>query len=429
MEESFKEESKNNDTCFTRDRKLSFTDTMVFILRNAYKTLSVEIEQFFQQISSTESPPSKQALSKARLKIKHTGFKKINDTILEEYYSEPYKTYKGYRLLAADGSILQLPSGQKITKAFGKMNKLDTRFNCGHSITIYDVLNNIIIDSKLHPYGRSERAYLSEQLVAMRNEGKQKRDIIIADRGLPSLPLFARMKQSNYDFVFRYNGHQFLREVLEFARSSKTDMVVEVSLKGRGMRQESGELSQMLASGYEETIKLRIVKVFLKTGETEYLITSILDEKILSRQDLQKIYALRWGIEEGFKTLKNTMELENFSGKTEETILQEYYSKIAIYNLHATLVEEAQKELNKKVRANKTGKKYKQYRINQNVSYGLVRERLIELLNQDDGNWEGAYDYLLEAVQKNPIPVKPGRHYERVNRYHLRFPDNRRRSV
>jgi hypothetical protein len=429
MEESFKKESKISEKCFTRDRKLSFTDTMVFILRNAYKTLSVEIEQFFQQISDAESPPSKQALSKARLKIKHTGFRRINDTILEEYYSEPYKTYKGYRLLAADGSIIQLPSGQKITKAFGKMNKLESRFNCGHSITIYDVLNNIIIDSKLNKYGRSERAYLSEQLVAMQHEGKQKRDIIIADRGLPSLALFARMKQANYDYVFRYNGHQFLREVLEFARGSKTDMIVEVSLKGRGMRQEGGELSEMLLAGYEETMKLRVVKVFLQTGETEYLITSILDKRILSRQDVQKIYALRWGIEEGFKTLKSTMELENFSGKTEETILQEYHSKIAIYNLHAALVEEAQKELNKKAGVGKKERKYNQYRINQNVSYGLVRERLLDLFNQDDGNWEETYDYLLVAVQKNPIPVKPGRHYDRVNKYHLKFPSNRRRSI
>jgi len=402
---------------------------MVFTLRSACKTLSVETDEFFQRFCNTESPPSKQAVSQARLKINHRGFQKIDDTILETYYEERYKTYKGYRLLASDGSMIQLPTGAEMTKEFGTNNKQPDSFNSGRSLMIYDVLNNMIVASKLYPCASSERSCLVDQIESMHREGKQRRDLIIADRGFPSLPLLARMKQAQADFLIRYNGEHFLREMNAFASSTKSEQIVEVSLREPGSRQESGELQELLAEGAEPTIKLRIVKVRLKTGEIEYLVTSILDKTILTKHDLQKIYRLRWDIEEQFKSLKNTMELENFSGKTVETMLQEYYSKMVIYNLHSTLVQEAQKELDGRVKQKSGEKKYRQYRINENVSYGLVRNRITELFGQDNGNWEEAYDYLLKAVQRNPIPVRPDRNYERKKKYTVKFPITRRRAV
>ena len=164
MSESYKEETRVSKTCFTRDRKLPFKDLMVFLLRGAYKSLSVELESFFQKLGKDGASLSKQAVSKARRNIKHTGFVKINDTIVEEYYSEPYKTYKGYRILSADGSMIELPCDEDITKSFGKMNHNSSWVNCGWSMTIHDVLNNIIVDSCLHPYGISERSYLTQQI-------------------------------------------------------------------------------------------------------------------------------------------------------------------------------------------------------------------------------------------------------------------------
>lgn len=429
MDESFKNASRISETCFIRDRKISFTNTMVFTLRSAYRTLSVEADEFFQRLCDTESPPSKQAISQARLKISHSGFQKINDAILETYYEERYKTYKGYRLLAADGSQIQLPTGEEITKEFGTNNNQPDSFNSGRSLMIYDVLNNMIVGSKLYPAASSERSCLVEQIESMYGEGKQKRDLIIADRGFPSLPLLVRMKQAQADFLIRYNGEHFLREMKAFATSKKSEQVVEVSLREPGSRQEGGELQELLAEGAEPIIKLRIVKVRLETGEIEYLVTSILDKMVLTKHDLQKLYHLRWDIEEQFKSLKNTIELENFSSKTVETVLQEYYSKMVISNLHSTLVQEAQKELNRKVKQKSGEKKYRQYRINENVSYGLVRNRITELFGQDNGNWEEAYDYLLEAVQRNPLPIRPDRHYERKKKYIVKFPITRRRAI
>ena len=224
-----KNESRNSDRSFTRERKLPFDELVMFLLKGATRTLTVEIDQFFKYMKKEIPILSKQALSKARMKLKPETFIKLNDAAIKEYYHQEYKMYKGYRLLAADGSMIELPYGEAIKKEFGNLNHNDTWINCGWSVVVYDVLNEMIVDAQLHKYGKTESVYLESQLKRIKKEGKQKRDIIIADRGFPSLVLFVKLQRMNYDFIIRYNGEQFLKELKEIVNNEKDDMVIEVS--------------------------------------------------------------------------------------------------------------------------------------------------------------------------------------------------------
>ncbi len=69
-----------------------------------------------------KTPPSKQAFSKARYKICHTGFQELLElSIQTAYQDEPeYGTWRGYRLIAADGSGMRLPSSEEIVSEFGR---------------------------------------------------------------------------------------------------------------------------------------------------------------------------------------------------------------------------------------------------------------------------------------------------------------------
>jgi len=368
-------------------------------------------------------------LNQYSMKLKHKAFISLNDVVTEEYYQQEYKTYKDYRLLAADGSMIELPTGEAIRIEFGTMNHKKNWINCGWSIVVYDVLNEMIVDAKLHKYGRSERQYLLEQLKQMQEEGKQRRDIIIADRGFPSLALFVKFQQMGYDFVIRYNGEQFLKELKEFVTSEKEDMIIEVSLKGSEKRRNNPELHELLLQGVNSRLKIRVVKIKLRNGEYEYLVTSVLDNKQLQTKDLQQIYNLRWGEEEHFKFQKHSVEIENFSGKTSESIRQDYYSRILILNLHSVLVQEAEKQIEEDRANKKQGLKYERYKINRNVSYGLVRTRILDLLNEETADWMKAYDELVEAIKRHKIPVIEGRSNPRKRKWVLKYPSNKRRAV
>lgn len=424
--ESFKKESRIKENCFVRNKKMPFNSLMTFILRGINRSLTVEIDQFLRELGGNCKYLTKQAVSKARMHIKHTSFIKINDTIVEEYYAEKHKTLKGYRLLAVDGSITELPYGKEIAKEFGKKNNHHESANCGVTITLHDVLNDIIVDSKLHRYGRNERDYLLEQLQQVRANGKQRKDIIIADRGYPSMEVFLKLKEMEYDFVIRYTGENFLREFTPFAKSRQNDTQVTIDLRSYLKRKKNKDLEKYLDAGINE-ITLRVVKIELNTGEIEYIITSILDSKKLTREDLSEIYRKRWGIEEGFKSLKNTIELENISGRVKETILQDYYSCIVIYNLHSLIIQEAQEELDKKVELKKNDLIYERYKINRHVSYGLFRGRITELFKQKDARWRKTYNELLKIIQRLVIPERPGRVYERKPKCAMKFHLNQRR--
>lgn len=425
--EELKNESRNNDKSFTRKRKLPFDELVMFLLKGAARTLTVEIDQFFKFIQKGIPILSKQALSKARMKLKPEIFIKLNDATIKEYYKQPNKTYKGYRLLAADGTMIELPYGEAIKKEFGCLNYKDNWINCGWSVVVYDVLNEMIVDAELHKYGKSESVYLQSQLKRIKKEGKQKRDIIITDRGFPSLALFVKLKRINYDFVIRYNGEQFLKELREIVNNEKDDMIIEVSLTGSEDRKKNPELQELLRQGAKPTMNLRVVKIKLPNGVIEYLATSILDNRLLEYDDLKQIYNYRWGEEEHFKFEKNSVEIENLSGKTGQSIRQDYYSRILILNLHSVLVQEAEKQIAKE-NANKK-LKYDLYKVNRNVSYGLVHNRILELLNEENADWQKAYDELVVELKRHKIPVIKGRNNPRFKKWLLKYSPNKRRAI
>jgi len=82
--DELKNESRNNDKSFTRERKLPFDELVMFLIRGAARTLTVDIDQFFKFMKKEIPILSKQALSKARMKLKYETFIKLNDAAIEE---------------------------------------------------------------------------------------------------------------------------------------------------------------------------------------------------------------------------------------------------------------------------------------------------------------------------------------------------------
>lgn len=111
---------------FTRTRKLPFTTVFSMILKLVKKSLGIECE--LMDPLTCKVPPSKQAFSKARYKICHTGFKELLElSIKTAYQDEPeYGTWRGYRLIAADGSGIRLPSSEEIVSEFGRFKQNGT---------------------------------------------------------------------------------------------------------------------------------------------------------------------------------------------------------------------------------------------------------------------------------------------------------------
>ncbi len=422
------ESSKENPTSFTRKRKLPFVDMILFILGGINKSLAVQLSEFFTLAGKSDQTVSKQAFSKSRMQIRYEALIELNDTLVHEYYSMEHKLYKGYRLLSVDGSIIELPQGEEIRRVFGSKNNNPSNSNCGQSICFYDVLNEIIVYSKLAKYGEDERSLLKVGAKRLIKDGKQMKDIIIADRGFPSLGVIFELAQNGFDFVIRYTGEHFLKETMYFAKSDDRDAVVVIDLKEIRKRSKWSKYIALNREFKGKTVKLRIVKIDLGGGKTEFLMTTLLDKEEISLEELKEIYGLRWRGEEAFKLQKSTAELENISGRSERTIYQDYYAKILMMNLHSIIVQDAEEELNQEMAEGKKKLKYDKYKVNRNVSFGIVRPRLQDLLSFDMENWSLVYDSLVKEVKRHIIPVKPGRSYPRQVKINQKYYINKRRA-
>jgi len=99
-------------------------------------------------------------------------------------------------------------------------------------------------------------------------------------------------------------------------------------------------------SGLPSTINIRLIRILLSTGEIEVLATSLLDETIFSTDDFSYLYSLRWGIETFFSKVKGRLALENFTGKSVESIYQDFWSTIFISNLETIMMEDVEKNMN-----------------------------------------------------------------------------------
>jgi len=357
------------------------------------------------------------------------AFVYLNDLIVAESYKHKFDKYKGYRLLAVDGSKIELPHGKAIAKEFGGVTRDKRLLNRARAVSLYDVMNRKIVQAKLYNYLISERDCLVEQLQELRKKGGQINDVIIADRGFPSLAVFIELYKMGYNFVIRYNGNHFLKEFKEFSKMKSNDINIKIDPKIVYKRRHKKVLLKATNNLQYGKIELRVVKIKLKSGIIEYLITSFLDKKEMTRQNLNKIYKMRWDEEENFKYQKYTAQIENFSGKSGETINQDYHSGILAINLHLAILNDANKIIKKEVKKKANKLKHKEYEANKNVSFGILHGYIIDLITENTIIWDNIYAELLSEITKHKIPKRPGRKNKRVNQDYIKNPINFRRAV
>lgn len=342
------------------------------------------------------------------MKMKHGAYIELNEDLVSQYYKgNDYKMYKGYRLLAIDGSRIQLPKTKEVVATYGLLGSKEKPVPMATISTVYDVLNNITVNTYLERGDSAERTLFEKHLEVIKQKTPGVRDIIVADRGYPSLYLFVKMLENGYNFVIRCSEKGFINEVKEFSKTSINDSIIEIGLEQTLRRNIS---TDRLVEKPEKLI-LRIVKVEIGEGKTEYIITSLTNKEEFTIDELKKIYHLRWSIETYFNLQKNVFELENLSGKTPETIKQDYYARVLSGNLSSLLIEEAQEEIDLADADKPEGKRRK---INRSVAIGLLKDHVIDLLLLQEEDRADRYRKLINVIKKHTIPVIKNRSFPRI---------------
>lgn len=388
------------------------------------RTLQLEIDEFMESIQVNDNRISytKQSFSEARQKLSPNAFKILNDQLIMDFYNdEDYKKYKGYRLLCLDASILEIPNNPETKNIYGyAKNGYGCEIARAMSSSLYDLENNIIVSSKIDKYKSCERTLAKENIENLLSYGhKHINNLILFDRGYPSLDFILYLIEKDIAFLMR--AYQPSLKEINNAGNDE-EIIIEID---QARYKKLREASINVESG--KSFKIRVIRVKLKTGEEEILITNLFSD-ILSCEEAKELYFKRWGIETKFDDLKNKLEIENFSGEKSLIIEQDYYASVFISNIAGLIRLNAEEER----KSNTSNKQLKyDYKINNNILIGKLRDKLIWLLlEKNDTRRESMYNDFLQEVQRNVIPIRKNRQFNRNKSLRSnKFSKNKRRCL
>jgi len=407
---------KNNrvsEKDFTRNRKLPFKSLILFMLNIIKQTLQKELTHFISLFGKNNKNITKSAFCQSRMKLKHTAFIDLNDVILEEFYTDnDFKKWNDMIVLGVDGSKLNLPYSSEIIKDFGVKSKGGIMPQAIIS-SCYDLLNEIIIDTKI------EKADGNERIMALSHIEKVKKIdnqcLMVFDRGYSAIWFMLCLLKNDIEFAMRLKID--FPQVRPFIESEEVSCIFDFDNCPRK------SVLQLKNRGIEFIpIKIRFVRVILDDGTIEVIATSLLDEKKYPSGLFKELYSYRWGIETNFDRLKNKIEVENFTGFSTLSILQDYYANMFILNLQSLIAMDVQEEIDKE----KKGAEHR-YKVNKNLSLGFMKDKVVNILMGDNPRY---LEELKDLFRIEPIPIRKGRKFPRnMNLSHRKYNINNKKAV
>lgn len=386
-----------------RSRKLPFDRLACLLINLLKRSYSIELETFFELIGKQEMLCSKSAFCQQRDKLKSIFFACWNGLLVDSYYrhyGHSVKRWHGFRLVAVDGSTAYMVSKPEVIAHFGTTGNGLRSVCMAQVMTCYDVLNGLTIFNDMFPISYSEQRIANNWLAHYDPDM-----LMLYDRGYPSFTsLYLHLnKEQEQKFVMRCS-RTFNKQVTAFTNSNNKDQIVEFKASKKA-------ISELYNHGFiinsDTTIKVRLIKVPLKGGTKEILITNLFDLKEFPAKVFKALYFKRWGIETNYDMLKNKLQLEAFTGHKVNTIMQDFYASVFIANLQEVLSKPAQAKVEQQTNRGKH-----QYKVNKNVAIGLMKDKIVSLFIGQSPH--SILTQLENVFFRYLEPVRPNREYQRT---------------
>jgi len=385
---------------FTRRRKLAFEDVINLLLSMGGSSIYKELLEFFKYDINTATAS---AFVQQREKITISALEYLFKTFTNSFTN--YKTFNGYRLLAADGSKLNIAHNPEDIDTYIKCTDNAKGFNVLHLNALFDLCNKVYTDACIQTIrNKNENLALTDMVDKSTIEGDV---IVIADRGYESYNTFTHMQEKGWKYVIRVKDRNSSGIVssLNLPSCEVFDKKITLKITRRQTKEikANRELYKFIPKNskfdYLELksprfydISFRVVRFKISEENYETIITN-LDENEFSADKIKELYHMRWGIETSFRELKYAIGLVNFHSKKVEFIEQEVFAKLTMYNFCEIITMNA-------VITHKQRKH--EYQVNFTVAIHICR---YFFRHSDDENPPDVE----RLIQQNILPIRKGR--------------------
>lgn len=399
---------RNPEHDFLRNRKLPFEKVILTLLGMEGGTLTNEL---LKQFGCSMNTASSAAFVQQRAKLLPTAFENLFHDFIKKTSGD--NLFKGYRLLAVDGSDIQIPTNENDTDSFYSYTDGRKPYNLLHLNAMYDLKEHTYVDAIVLKRRLSNESRALTDMVDRSSIVSPA--IVIADRGYESYNNMAHIQEKGWKYLIRIkDSNQYSSGILRgFDLPSSDEFDIDINLNIT--RKQTNEIKELLKDknkyrriASEKTfdylpqknrkcdpaimykMSFRIVR-FKITEDTYEVVVTNLDKTDFSPKELKQLYSMRWGIETSFRDLKYTIGLLHFHSKKLEYILQEIYSKLIMYNFSELITSH--------VVIHNKDRKYA-YKVNFSVAAHICREFFLGNISPPD----------IEAlISRYLTPIRPGR--------------------
>ena len=337
---------------FTRNRKLPFGQIIKAILCMGGGSIANEMMDLF---GFREDLATTSAFVQQRAKIQPEAFESLFGLFVKN--TSERSTYRGFQLLAIDGSDFLTAANPDDPDSFFPGTEEQKSYNLLHLNALYDLTRHVYVDALLQKRRCEDEC---GALVNMIDRSELMDVLLIADRGYESYNVLAHIQEKGWKFLIRVkDGTGGIVSGLDLPSSPEFDMPVMLNLT----RKQTNAVKQLLkdrnhyryipsnsrfdflpvcSRKHDLTVfyplSFRIVRFPITEDTFETVITN-LDANDFPPEELNKLYAMRWGIETSFRELKYTVGLQHFHAKKVEFVHQEIFARLTMYNFYELITQ------------------------------------------------------------------------------------------
>lgn len=389
---------------FTRNRKLDFETLFKCIIGMGGANLRHELYKYFDYDLSTASTS---AFCQQRCKLNDLAFKHLFNSFTST--TSKTKLYKGYRLLAIDGSSLNIHHAPECPDTYILHSGNAKGYSALHMNALFDLENKLYMDLLVqHQKVMNEYTAACEMI----DRSSISSDaIVIADRGYESYNVFAHIIEKGWKFLIRAKdlSSNGISKALNLPDLEEFDELITVQLttsKSKKMQERlkyykrlrsNKTFDYIKSSGDVYELRFRAIRFRNYDGNYIMLFTN-LDSKDFTPLQVRELYNMRWGIETSFRELKHAIGLTSFHSKKVEFVLQEIYARVLMYNFCEMIT--LQVVLNQKNRKHS-------YQVNFTAAIDFCKRLFCTKENEHPPDVEA-------LIQKNILPIRKGRKFPRL---------------
>ena len=274
---------------------------------------------------------SKSAISQARSRLGPEVMRQLAERVLRPLArpDAPGAWYRGWRLMAVDGSCMDVADEAANAEHFGYpgASRGQSAFPQARLLGLVECGTHVVVAASIAPYSRSEVAMALELLPS-----KLRPDMLVmADRNFYSFKLWSKACASGAKLLWRVKSNLGLTVEQELADGSYLSTVYDSDDRAR----RSGQ-------------QVRVIDYTLKDSATPVqssyrLVTNIFDPQAAAALELAAIYHERWEIESVFDEFKTHMRGAStvLRSKTPELVEQELWGLLLAHFAVRQLMDKA----------------------------------------------------------------------------------------